>query len=124
MKKTSLLLLFVLSITTSCASPQQTVSTGTYQDDFKALEQVEVTDGINKSEAFVIAKAYFWSKISGCGYPKQPISENGRWVSETLVGIAGMPGELIFVDKESGEVFSENGNKTVSLEELKGMYPK
>ena len=110
--------LILLSLS-GCGATTQHTSGGTYQDDFDALQNVEVSDGINQSEAYTIAKAFFWSNISGCGFPDEPTSENNFWVSKTRIGYAGIPGESIFINKETGTITWGDKIKTVTLEELK-----
>ena len=110
--------LILLSLS-GCGATTQHTSGGTYQDDFDALQNVEVSDGINQSEAYTIAKAFFWSNISGCGFPDEPTSENNFWVSKTRIGYAGIPGESIFINKETGTITWGDKTKPVTLEELR-----
>ena len=92
---------------------------GTYEDDFIALQKVDTADGINQEEAYVIAKAFFWSKISGCGFPIKPIKEGGFWVSKTRVGYAGVPGDPIYINEKTGNIKWGNKNSSITLDELK-----
>lgn len=108
--------LILLSLS-GCGATTQNTSGGTYQDDFDTLQNVEVSDGINQFEAYTIAKAFFWSNISGCGFTDEPTSENNFWVSKTRIGYAGIPVESIFINKETGTITW--GDKTVALEELR-----
>lgn len=112
------LILFVIS---GCGTTPQNTTSGTYQDDFVALKKVDAADGINQSEAYTITKAFFWSKISGCGFPDEPTSEDSFWVSKTRIGYAGISGESIFINKETGAITWGDKTKTVTLEELKKM---
>jgi len=89
----------------------------TYQDDYDALNKINVTDGINQTEAYIIAKAFFWSKISGCGFPDKPIKVKETWVSKTRIGYVGKQGASIIIDNKSGTVTW--ANKIVTLEEIR-----
>lgn len=91
----------------------------TYDDDFKALQVVDATDGISQGEAYIIAKAFFWSKISGCGFPDKPIKAGGFWVSKTRVGYAGTPSEPIYINAKNGDITWGNKKKEITLDELK-----
>jgi len=109
----------ILLVLTGCGATSLNTIGGTYQDDFDALKTVEASDGINQSEAYTIAKAFFWSKISGCGFPDDSVSQNSFWVSKTRIGYAGVPGESIYINKETGTITWGDKTKTVTLEELK-----
>ena len=106
---------FVLS---GCSTTGKGPSRGSYREDIDALEKIEAIDGINQSEAYTIAKAFFWSNISGCGFPLEPTSERNYWVSQTLIGVAGLPGNRILIDKKTGAVTWGDKAKSITLEEL------
>ena len=116
MKNITALTLITL-VLSGCGTMTEGTSSGSYQKDFDALKKVEAEDGISQSEAHTIANAFFWSNISGCGFPEEPISENNHWVSQTHVGYAGLPGGPIYIDKKTGAITC--GNKTITLEELR-----
>jgi hypothetical protein len=118
MKKVIAFILVVLALS-GCDVTSVQSSGGTYQEDFDALKMVEAKDGISQSEAYTIAKAFFWSNISGCGFPDEPSSEDEFWVSKTTIGYAGLPGDSIFIDKKTGTITWGDKTKTVTLEELK-----
>ncbi len=96
----------------------QNIYSGTYQDDYKALEQIDSVDGINKTEAYIIAKVFFLSRISGCGFPDEPDLEKNLWVCKTRIGRAGTPGESIFINKNTGSVMYGDKAEEVTLKEL------
>ena len=112
-------ILILCFIVGGCSQPIKSAGQGTYEEDFEALEKVNVSDGVSKAEAHTISKAFFWSKISGCGFPAEPEQVGEYWVSKTFIGYAGLPGEPVFVDRESGEVTWGKRHKVVSLEELR-----
>lgn len=109
----------IIMVLSGCALSRTTPAAGTYDADFMELIKVDAADGIDRSEAYVIAKVFFWSSISGCGFPEQPASENGHWISQTHIGYAGLPGPPISIDKATGTVSWDNGAKLITLEELK-----
>lgn len=86
------------------------------QEPFDAINLVVAADGIDRSEAAVIAWAYFGSKISGCGGTGEPESRDGRWVTPVYFGYAGVPIEPIFVDKRSGAITWRDA--TITLAQL------
>jgi hypothetical protein len=106
-------------ISTGCAVSQESAVAGTYEEDFNALQAVRADDGISSSEAYVIAKAFFWSNISGCGFPDEPQEQNGSWVSKTYIGYAGQPGDPIYVNKATGDITWGEKTSSLSLNELK-----
>ncbi len=69
-----------------------------------AMKLVVAADGIDRSEAAVIAWAYFGSRISGCGFTGEPESNDKHWVTPVYFGYAGVPIEPIFIDKQTGAV--------------------
>jgi hypothetical protein len=69
-----------------------------------AMRLVVAADGINQSEAAVIAWAYFGSRISGCGATGEPESKDRHWVTPVYAGYAGVPIEPIFIDKQTGAI--------------------
>lgn len=103
MRNIAALILVSLALS-SCGASFLNESGGAYQEDFDALKMVEVSDGISRSEAYTIAKAFFWSNISGCGFPDEPRIENDFWVSKTRIGYAGLPGDSIFINKKTGTI--------------------
>jgi hypothetical protein len=81
-----------------------------------ALKLVVAADGISRSEAAVIAWAYFHSNISECGGTGEPESKNEYWVTPVNFGYAGVPIEPIFIDKQSGAITWRD--TTVTLAQL------
>ncbi|NTV66305.1 MAG: hypothetical protein HGB06_01195 [Chlorobaculum sp.] len=84
-------------------------------NEFDALIKINASDGINKKEAYIIAKAFFLSEISGCGFPDEPVKKSGYWVSETHIGLAGVCGEPIFIDINTGTSTWKNKSSVVEL---------
>jgi hypothetical protein len=97
----------------------ETDTSSSYQKDIEAVKNINAEDGISQSEAHIIAKAFFWINISGCGFPSKPENEGEYWVSKTFIGIAGTPGEPVFINKASGDISWGNRSKTITLNELK-----
>jgi len=118
MKYAAYNIFFIVAITLTGVACT-TTETRTYNDDFKELNTVNSGDGINKEEAYVIAKAFFWSNISGCGFPEIPVKEGNNWVSQTRIGYAGVSGEPIYIDVTNGIITWGDKHSVVSLEELK-----
>jgi len=73
-------------------------------EPFDAIKLVTAADGIDRSEAAVIAWAYFHSNISACGGTGEPESEDEHWVTPVYFGYAGVPIEPILIDKRTGAV--------------------
>jgi hypothetical protein len=97
----SLSLLAGCLITGGCATP--------YTDHARELEsqmrQVVLEDGINESEANVIARSYFHRFGPGCGGVADVFEDDKFWVGRTAVGVAGIPTpEPIRIDKQTGRV--------------------
>jgi hypothetical protein len=95
-------------------------------DDFSELKKINAFDGIIQKEAYAIAKAFYLSEISGCGFPEEPVKKSGYWVSQTHVGLAGEYGEPIFIDVNTGAVTWKNKSTIIklTLPELKNKYEK
>ena len=83
--------------------------------EFDELIKINASDGINQKEAYVIARAFFLSEISGCGFPDEPVKQSGYWVSQTHVGLAGVSGEPIFIDINTGTATWKNRSSVVEL---------
>lgn len=96
------------------------------EGDFNELKKINASDGINQQEAFVIAKAFFLSEISGCGFPDEPVKQSGFWVIQTHIGLAGLSGEPIYVDINNGAITwkGDKGVVKMTLKELKNIIQK
>ena len=122
-----LILMFVSFVFFGCASTS-TVSDDSYQDEVKAIHEVDASDGIDQSEAYVIAKTMFYSSPPiGLGMAPIPHREGNSWVSETAEGFFAEPGEPIYVDRETGTATwktRDDGIKSFTLDELKAIQFK
>jgi hypothetical protein len=70
----------------------------------KAASSFSVADGVDQSEAQLLAHAFFVWKISGCGFPESPDDAGADWLVRTRIGYAGGPGDLIRINKRTGSV--------------------
>jgi hypothetical protein len=69
----------------------------------KAVSSFSVTDGIDHSEAELLAQAFFLWKIGGCGFAESPEDAGAEWRSRPRVGIAGQPSsDFIRINKQTG----------------------
>lgn len=116
--KTLSAIVFSLFLLYGCGT-EQTKPNTIYADNFAAVKLVDASDGINKAEAHLIARAFFWSNISGCGLPHEPEDQGRYWVSKTAIGYAGLPGDPIYVDKKTGAITWDHKAKPMPLIELK-----
>ena len=86
----------------------------TFRGTWIAASQVNLTDGVDEYDAYVLSAAYLYAHINLCSSIRTLREEPRRWVAETLVGEPpGDPGPPIFVEKVSGATSSPN-NKTVT----------
>jgi hypothetical protein len=117
--KYTIVVTLMLSLGFGCTSVPKSASLGTYAHDINALRSVDTKEGIDKNEAYIIAKAFFWTNISGCGFPTEPEDKGQHWKSKTYIGYGGLPGAPIIIDKKSGSVSWGDKIKDLKLEELK-----
>jgi hypothetical protein len=122
--KRSLIIALTVSAFYSCSSGAQSSSSNTYAEDMQAVKRLDASNGINKDQAYLITRAFFWTNISGCGFPFEPEDKGQFWVSKTAVGYAGAPAAPIYVDKRTGAVSWDKKGKQVSLNELKQWKPQ
>lgn len=73
------------------------------------LAEVNVEDGINRSEAESIASAYFSGFVGACGGTDEGLLVSGEWVVPASFGMAGNPMAPIRVNAKTGAV-SQLGN--------------
>ena len=114
MKKRTLLIISLAVLLSSVL-----VVEASSQEEIDPLQQVVASNGIDQAEAYIIAEAYFVYYISGCGYPAEPESADKNWVSKTQIGIVGKPGPPILINKETGDIFWDDPQFSISLEGLK-----
>ena len=72
------------------------------------LKTVILTDGVSKTEAQIIAEAYFALHV-GCGAFTGIRDEGARWIVDGLLGYAGMPVRGFYIGKKSGKLVSPIG---------------
>lgn len=101
MKKNAaaLLLLLVAACAQSTSPPQAPAA---------LLSQVNVTDGVSRTEAEKIAEAYFATHI-GCGAYSGVTEAGDVWVVEGKHGFAGDPIQNFTISKRSGTIKSSIG---------------
>lgn len=107
--------LLVACMTFGCAPPQKP-EPYTRSYDLWLGRSVDVSDGIDKDEASVIAYAFFTAGVSDCGSPLEPRLIEDDWVSNTLRD-SGRPGNPIYIDVRTGAVSC--GDVFMSLKELR-----
>jgi hypothetical protein len=75
------------------------------------LGGVDATDGIQQSEARLIAVDYWLlGEVTHCGGPMTPTMIDGAWKAEIVLGFGGeRTGAFINVDPTSGGVTSQSG---------------
>ncbi|MFG0248847.1 MAG: hypothetical protein ACF8OB_08165 [Phycisphaeraceae bacterium JB051] len=69
------------------------------------LRQINVNDGIDATEANIIAQSYFMQYGPGCGIAP-PVEDDGEhWISKTVVGVVPVAtAEPIRIDKATGAI--------------------
>jgi hypothetical protein len=72
------------------------------------LAAVNMSDGVNKSDAEKIAKAYFLRHV-GCGVFDHISEANDVWVVEGFFGYASQPIKGFLINKRSGAITSSVG---------------
>ena len=78
-------------------------------------ESIELNNGINRLEAYLLASYFFPYNINGCGGVKVPIDGGDHWLVKPLMGIAGTPMEgFIEVDKKNGGIKYREISKSAS----------
>lgn len=105
----------LITISFFCALFSMFLLAGAGGGDFDELKKIKTSDGINQKEAYIIAKAFFLTEISGCGFPDEPVKQSGYWVSQTHIGLAGVCGEPIFIDINTGNATWKNKSSVVEL---------
>jgi hypothetical protein len=80
-------------------------------DDMAAA--IDFANGIDASEAELIAGAYFSMEFGVCGGPEKPSDGGAEWVMHPRVGVTGQAlSEFIRVDKRTGAVRYGSGPTT------------
>jgi hypothetical protein len=81
------------------------------------LAAVSSADGIDRSEARMIAGAYFMLDVSGCGFAGEPERDGDSWTSVAHVGYGGQPDpEPIRIDARTGGVRGPGAHEFATLE--------
>jgi len=86
------------------------------------VSAITLADGIDQFEARAAVERYFFTRVSGCGFPTVGKDAGAYWEFETAVGIAGAPGAPIKITKKSGLITS-HGYPDSSVEVLKWERP-
>jgi hypothetical protein len=74
-----------------------------------AYSEISLVDGIDREEATFLAGAYFTLYISGCGGTEIGIDRGDKWEVKTVIGVAAVPYESIFVEKATGVISCNKG---------------
>lgn len=77
---------------------------GSANDDiFRAASKLDPKKAIGEFEAYVLSRAYFDAYFHTCGATKMPQDKGETWVTETVLGYAGMEiGPKITIEKKTG----------------------
>ena len=81
-----------------------------------AIKYIDVSDGVELYEAKLIAKAYFVSGISTCGFPGDPVINDGVWKFSTYVSNIDQNKDIT-IEEKTGNLHW-NG-QSVSFEDLR-----
>lgn len=81
-----------------------------------AVKFIDVSNGVELYEAKLIAKAYFVSGVSTCGFPGEPVKSNGKWVFPTYIANNRDPEKDIIIDEQSGDL--QWSGKILTFEEM------
>lgn len=84
---------------------------GTYNDSYRVAARIDPRKGIGEFEAHVLASAYFFAHINGCGGTSLPKDRGDVWVAESVQGYAGIPGPQVIVEKRAGVTYSPGRKK-------------
>jgi hypothetical protein len=95
----------------------------TYDGTWKAAAKI-CPGRMNDEQAFVLAKAFFYAYVSGCGAVKLPGDGGKTWNFETLVGFTARPGLRIFVDKATGKTWTDSKVQVFNGKRLVDRIPK
>ena len=94
------------------------------EDKQKALSKIKADDGIDKSEAEIIANYFFYNHQSiSCGAAGQIVDNNDSWKIPTFMGVAGSPYKPVFVSKNSGSITWEDEVVLKDYRKMIGEYP-
>ncbi len=86
-------------------------------ENLDKLDSLDVSDGIEKSEAQVILDSFYYTLLAdGCGAPGELEDIGTSWKAPTFSGFSANPDSPIYIDKKSGSI-SRNGKLLVE-------YPK
>src|SRR5690242_14426315 len=70
-----------------------------YQGTWRAASKLKAGAPVDDLQASLLAAAYFYAHISGCGGPGSAKDKGGYWLLESRWGYAWSPGPAIVVDK-------------------------
>ena len=73
----------------------------------------QLADGIDESEAFILAKHYFTWEFGFCGFVDLPEKQNDEWVVQIAAGRDARPQPPVFISTKSGALRCE-GHPSVS----------
>lgn len=111
--------LLIVVTAAGCAPPRKP-EPYTRSYDIWLGRSVDVSDGIDKNEASVIAYAFFASGLSDCGSPLEPRLVEDDWVSNTMTS-STKPGRPIYINARTGDVSCDDVFMTLDeLREFKG----
>ncbi len=80
---------------------------GTYDATWRAASRLKAGRPVDDLQAELLAAAYFYKRISGCGGPGRGVDRGTYWRFESRVGIGAALGPEIRVDKTSGTTSSK-----------------
>ncbi len=78
-----------------------------YNGTWRAASQLEVGQPVPDTHAWLLANAYFYAHVSGCGAIDLPVDKGTYWIVRTRLGIAATQGPDIRVDKATGATSSK-----------------
>jgi hypothetical protein len=77
----------------------------TFESPDDRIAAITVEDGIDEREALIIATAYLYRHITGCGHPGHLRRKGGYWVSRPLLGYSAERAQhRLRIDAVSGAV--------------------
>ena len=106
------ILIVPLLLLSGCGQRKQ--DTGYYTTDYEVLcsmvKDVNVSDGVNKNEAAVLANAYYRRfAVIACGGIAPIVDMQDYWDIPVAVGIVGQPFGSIKIDKQTAKMSWEHG---------------
>jgi hypothetical protein len=77
-----------------------------FNNVFRAAARVDIRKPIGEYEAYVLASAYFFSRIGLCGSVHLPKRRGDVWIAETLEGYPSGPGPRIIIQSKGGVTYA------------------